>query len=291
MTTTEHQQEAGLLRAAISTALAEMPTPKPDAPAALIYARMSMDTAGKELGLTRQVAGEDGAIKLCAARGWTVTEDHIFTDNDLSASTGVYRPGYAELIAAVERGEAAIIVTYQLSRLWRNRRERASTLEDRLRYTPSSVFETFTWPDPLTDKQRERITEASRNVIARRRQICAANSFGLTTLYNLVDEGAYSDLKALHCELDEAVAAAYGWPKAVAQDGDETVQRLLILNREIAAGTRKYDPFDEELVFIPPPRAEVSRLTPERQPRRSGTGRAAGSEAGGKRSTGSPAGA
>jgi DNA invertase Pin-like site-specific DNA recombinase len=129
MIATDHQQEAGQLRAAINKALAEMPAPKPDAPAALIYARMSMDTAGKELGLTRQVAGEDGAIKLCATRGWRVKEDHIYTDNDLSASTGVYRDGYAKLIAAIERSEAAIIVTYQLSRLWRNRRERAEGME------------------------------------------------------------------------------------------------------------------------------------------------------------------
>ena len=91
MTITERQQEAGLLRAAISKALQAMPTPKPDAPAALIYARMSMDSTGKELGLTRQIAGEDGALKLCAVRGWTVTEDHIYHDNDLSASTGVFR--------------------------------------------------------------------------------------------------------------------------------------------------------------------------------------------------------
>jgi hypothetical protein len=117
-------------------------------------------------------------------------------------------------------------------------------------------------------------------VIARRQRICVANGFGLTTLYNLIDEGAYTDLKALHCELDEAVAAAYGWPEAVAQDGDEIVQRLLILNREIAAGARDYDPFDEELIFIPPPRVEASRLTPERRPRHSGTGRPPGAEAG-----------
>jgi site-specific DNA recombinase len=129
MTATNHQQEAGLLDAAISTALAEMPTAKPDAPAALIYARMSMDTAGKEMGLIRQITGEDGALKLCAARGWTVTEDHIFHDNDLSASTGIVRPDYHKMMAAIQRGEATIIVTYQLSRLWRNRRERAEAME------------------------------------------------------------------------------------------------------------------------------------------------------------------
>ena len=68
----------------------------------------------------------------------------------------------------------------------------------------------------------------------------------MTTLYNLVDEGAYADLKALQKELDEAVAAAYGWPKAVAHDGDEIVRRLLELNREIAAGTRRYNPFGDQ---------------------------------------------
>jgi hypothetical protein len=47
----------------------------------------------------------------------------------------------------------------------------------------------------------------------------------------------------MHTELDEAVAAAYGWPKAVAHDADEIVRRPLGLNREIAAGTRRYDPF------------------------------------------------
>ena len=141
---------------------------------------------------------------------------------------------------------------------------RGATLETRLSYTSSSVFETFPWPFPVTDIQRERVAEASRRVIALRQKVCNANNFGLTVLYNLIDEGAYTDLKALHWELDEAVAAAYGWSKAVAQNGDETVQRLLILNQEIAAGTRKYDPFDEELIFVPPPRGEVSQGQPLR---------------------------
>jgi hypothetical protein len=120
---------------------------------------------------------------------------------------------------------------------------RSSTLKGDLRYTPSTAFETFPWPDPVTDEQRERVADASRAVIARRQEICAAEDFGLTKLYNLVDDGAYADLAALHRELDEAVAACYGWPKKVAQDGDEIVRRLLALNREIAAGERPYDPF------------------------------------------------
>jgi hypothetical protein len=160
-------------------------------------------------------------------------------------------------------------------------KSRSSSIKGDPRYTNTSCFETFPWPYPTTDEQRGRIAETIRKVIARRQQICAGNNFGLTTLYNLIDEGAYTDLKTLHRELDEAVAAAYGWPKAIAQDGDEIVQRLLTLNREIADGTRKYDPFEEELIFIPPPRTEVSRqesLTPEREPRHTGTSQPPGAK-------------
>lgn len=122
-------------------------------------------------------------------------------------------------------------------------RSQSSTLEDRLRYTPTSAFLPFPWPYPVADEQRERVAEASRRMIARRQEICAEQQFGLTKLYNLVDDGAYTDLKKLHRELDEAVAACYGWPKTVAQDKDEIARRLLILNAEIVEGKRVYDPF------------------------------------------------
>jgi hypothetical protein len=66
---------------------------------------------------------------------------------------------------------------------------------------------------------------------------------GLTTLYNRMDDGAYTDLKALHQELDEAVAACYGWPKKIAQDDAALVAHLSDLNRAIATGQRPYHPF------------------------------------------------
>lgn len=58
-----------------------------------------------------------------------------------------------------------------------------------------------------------------------------------------MDDGAYADLKALHREVDEAIADCYGWPKSVAQDDAELVRRLLELNREITEGERPYAPF------------------------------------------------
>ncbi len=119
-------------------------------------------------------------------------------------------------------------------------RAQSSTLEDRIRYTPSSAFETFPFPQP---SDKEPVAEAARRVIARRSEICLERQIGLTKLYNEVDDGAYRDLRELHVALDEAVAAAYGWPASAAHDPQESNRLLLELNREIAAGRIPYDPF------------------------------------------------
>ncbi|MDQ3762614.1 MAG: recombinase family protein [Actinomycetota bacterium] len=53
----------------------------------------------------------------------------MFIDNSTSAASGAHRPRYADLLAAVERGDGDVIIVYHLSRLWRNRRERAEGIE------------------------------------------------------------------------------------------------------------------------------------------------------------------
>jgi hypothetical protein len=55
----------------------------------------------------------------------------------------------------------------------------------------------------------------------------------LTALYNQrgKPEGAWLD--ALHCALDEAVAAAYGWPSNLSDD--DILARLLALNHARAS--------------------------------------------------------
>lgn len=121
----------------------------------------------------------------------------------------------------------------------------SSTLKGDLRYTPTSVFATFPWPQP-TEAQREAIAYASRTLYARRSELCSEHQVGLTKLYNLMDEGGFADLKALHKLLDEAVTAGYGWPKSAAQDGPELVRRLRSLNRDIVDGRVDYAPFGEQ---------------------------------------------
>jgi len=88
------------------------------------------------------------------------------------------------------------------------------------------------------------VGEVAQRLYARRSEICLEREIGLTKLYNEVDDGAYSDLKELHDALDEAVAAAYGWPSSAAHDSQESNRLLLELNRAIAAGEIEYHPFD-----------------------------------------------
>ncbi len=119
----------------------------------------------------------------------------------------------------------------------------SSTLETRLRYTPTTVFETFPWPEPVSAEHRAAVAAASAALYERRSALCQEHNLGLTKLYNLMDDGGFTDLAALHRKLDEAVVEAYGWPKSVAQDAPELVRRLTELNREISEGEREYQPF------------------------------------------------
>jgi hypothetical protein len=121
-------------------------------------------------------------------------------------------------------------------------RARSSTMRVDVRYTLTSAFETFPWPAVDSD-QRAAIGAIAQRLTERRRAICMDRGFGLTRLYNEVDDGAYADLTALHNELDRAVAVAYGWPASVAGDPGESNRRLLELNEAIAAGRVEYEPF------------------------------------------------
>ncbi len=89
-----------------------------------VYARISEDVLGLEKGVERQLRE---ARDLVEQRGWTVAAE--YADNDISALHGAYRPKYQALLEDAQQGKFTRIVAYQLSRLWRNRRERAEAIE------------------------------------------------------------------------------------------------------------------------------------------------------------------
>ena len=81
-------------------------------------------------------------------------------------------------------------------------------------YTPTTVFETFPRPKPTPE-----LEAIGRTLDTERRGIMLRRDLGLTKLYNLVNDpgleaGIDPDvdrMRAIHVELDAAVAAAYGW--------------------------------------------------------------------------------
>ncbi len=74
-------------------------------------------------------------------------------------------------------------------------------------------------------------------------EICRERRIGLTALYNQLDEGAWTELRDLHVELDGLVGAAYGWEPGVARSPVDSNARLSELNGRIARGEVGYDPF------------------------------------------------
>ncbi|MCG3134079.1 MAG: hypothetical protein HMLKMBBP_01365 [Planctomycetes bacterium] len=137
-----------------------------------------------------------------------------------------------------------------------------SSLEDRLRYTPSDCFETFPFPENWETDPRLEV--AGRAYYEFRADLMVRNNEGLTKTYNRFhDENEHDPqierLRTLHAEMDRAVLDAHGWrdldtrcdyhPDFVNEDGepesvryrwsdetrDEVLARLLELNAARAA--------------------------------------------------------
>ena len=90
-------------------------------------------------------------------------------------------------------------------------REYSSSLETRMRYTPSDCFRTFPFPDKVTG-----LESIGEHYYDYRRKIMLARNEGLTETYNRFhDTGDASPdiqkLRQLHVDTDNAVGAAYGW--------------------------------------------------------------------------------
>jgi DNA invertase Pin-like site-specific DNA recombinase len=90
------------------------------------YARISEDLQGDEHGVNNQDSATGDHTE---RRGIKVAPEHVYSDNDISATYGKHRPRYTAMMEAAARGEFDVIVVFHTSRLWRNRRERAEGIE------------------------------------------------------------------------------------------------------------------------------------------------------------------
>ncbi len=102
-----------------------------------------------------------------------------------------------------------------------------------LRYTPTTCFETFPFPEP-TEADRASISEAARRLDELRRnwldpQGASEADLKKRTLTNLYNARP-TWLDNAHKKLDAAVFAAYGWPADVSDE--DILKNLLALNLE-----------------------------------------------------------
>jgi type II restriction/modification system DNA methylase subunit YeeA len=147
-----------------------------------------------------------------------------------------------------------------------------TSLEDRPRYTPTTAFETFPFPEGLTpnipaadyaaDPRAIRIGQAAKKLDDLRRawlnpvdlikiepevvpgypdrilpkDADAAQNLDQRTLTNLYNQRAQW-LADAHEALDRAVAAAYGWPEEISTD--DALEKLLALNLARHSNTTK----------------------------------------------------
>ena len=89
----------------------------------VLYARISEDSSGEAAGVARQL---EDLRALAKVRGWDVVAE--LSDNNVSAFAGRHRPGYRDLMDLVESGGVDRVAVWHMSRLWRNRAERAADL-------------------------------------------------------------------------------------------------------------------------------------------------------------------
>jgi hypothetical protein len=114
-------------------------------------------------------------------------------------------------------------------------RQYSSSLETRLNYSPSDCFETFPFPTSTANFE-----EIGETYYTHRQNIMQTRQEGLTKTYNRFhnpDETAadIQQLRELHIEMDNAVAAAYGWQNLELGHGyHETKQGLRFTISETA---------------------------------------------------------
>ena len=96
-------------------------------------------------------------------------------------------------------------------------------------YAPSQVYATFPLPS-----ETSKLTALGRQLDTHRAEILMRRQLGLTKLYHLVNDSELADvadsdvvmIRAIHVELDQAVADAYGWSDINLDHGFHTYRQM-----------------------------------------------------------------
>lgn len=171
---------------------------------------------------------------------------------------------FAHKLAIFPFGKIEVFSLIQSSFHYKWAWEYSSTMRKDINYSPSDCFETFPFPEKTAD-----LDAIGERYYAHRQSIMQSRQEGLTKTYNRFHNPAdtspdIAELRRLHIEMDNAVAAAYGWQDLALGHGfhdtkqglrftlseaarREVLDRLLELNhqryaQEVAAGLHDKKP-------------------------------------------------
>ena len=136
------------------------------------------------------------------------------------------------------------ILTSNIHRLWV--KVQSSTLEDRTRYTHNTCFETFPFPQIVSENIVQSISEKTKELNNYRSAQMVNNNWGITKLYNEFFNEPSSQLHKLHKQLDALAMKAYDF-----SNKDNILEKLLEMNLDLAEkekrGQRIIEPYDPNL--------------------------------------------
>ena len=150
-------------------------------------------------------------------------------------------PADSTSIVALEDFYILGILTSNIHRTWV--KAQGSTLEDRIRYTHNTCFETFPFPQNISVSLAELIRLKAKELIAYRTEQMTINNCGITHLYNAFFHESTSRLYKLHKEIDELTMQAYNFNKT-----NNVLENLLEINLNLAererSGLQIIGPYD-----------------------------------------------
>jgi len=138
-----------------------------------------------------------------------------------------YLPNNSLTVIASEDYYILGILTSNIHRIWV--KAQSSTLKGDTRYTNTTCFETFPFPQTPTKKIVEKIRETMIKLHEYRTEQMQKKQWGITQLYNKFFTEPSSQLYKLHQQLDKLAMEAYGF-----NPDDDLLEKLLKLNLELA---------------------------------------------------------
>jgi hypothetical protein len=117
---------------------------------------------------------------------------------------------------------------------WEWWKAKCSTLEERLRYTTNTVWDTFPFPQNPRIADVKKVAKASKELRNHRNEVMNKHNYTLRDIYRILEEPGANPFKDAHQKLDDAVLAAYGFGKR-----KDLLTQLLELNCEVAEKIEK----------------------------------------------------